>query len=45
MNNTIGMAYALGEKSLKDNTLIPILFYCLKKYYLFQILKFSFFKQ
>ena len=31
MNNTIGMAYALGEKSLKDNTLILILFYCLKK--------------
>lgn len=40
MNNTIGMAYALGEKSLKDNTNfnIVILFYCLKKYYLFQIL-------
>ena len=35
MNNTIGMAYALGEKS---NFNIVILFYCLKKYYPFQIL-------
>ena len=31
MNNTIGMAYALGEKSLEDNTLILILFLLFEK--------------